>query len=829
MFSADDPNLFSIKDRAWESLSNVPGVHAVGIGAKVVAGVRTDEPAIVVFVVTKKPLDQLQADEVVPTEIEGVKTDVVQMSRPRLLARKPNISVKVDPKPAATGGGALITLTTDRDPPELGQVVVITVLITPVAPGKPPERFFYSFATNGKSKLAHVARSLAMGFDLDLPLTATNITDTLEINISPLDNPVHTIAVSCYVLLFDNDRYFKDYVRGGIRIQEGANGELGTLGCLATTAPTPQDPKGKVVAIANQHVVSSAAKYRSNLIPRRGADKNSITFKSLDGKPIMPHSIIYIGFFRNLDLVGDAFYTTAKDEALADIAKGVETAINKVALSGITAQQDLADATTVKVARTDGAGAYLQCAASGPEQPDLGVKLGAIVGIPAPFTHVLTLFGEVSSENYGIYVRINPGGARASFGSFVSPAKGQKLDAIAQAVAQSINRSVQSINTADPAANLTVNASPNGNKVTVTNAAQMECFTQSDVQVGQPDNSFGSPCSRCCSNRIGRVFDARFHLDIALIQLDPGIKYKPQIEGLGIVSGALTPSPLLKVQKRGFMSGVTSGEIVTFGVNGSILARPGEFTRFYRNVMVIESTTKDTDGQTFRPFLLPGDSGSAVVTMGPGPVKVVGFLFGGGDETSGLAVPIDQVIGGFSDVGLSFELAPGQDPNVAQTVPKPAIAFQGLDPEADVQIPGTDFNALGLGATALGDRLSEVESEIKATKLGHVYADVVRRHLSEVLALVNHNRKVAAVWQRSGGPELVNLILRALQFREERLPSEINGQPVADCLARIQMALTRYASPDFSMDLNRYAPALTRFSGMTYREMLDALQSESPE
>ena len=455
--------------------------------------------------------------------------------------------------------------------------------------------------------------------------------------------------------------------------------------------------------------------------------------------------------------------------------------------------------------------------------------MGAIVGIPAPLRHVLTLFGEVPSDTYGIYVRINPGGARASFGAFVSPAKKQNLNAIAEAVAKSINSVVQSINSADPAANLTVNASSNGHRVTVTNAAEMECFTQSDVQVGQPDNSFGSPCSRCCSNRIGRVLDAKFHLDIALIQLDAGIKYKPQIEGLGIVSGALAPSPLLKVQKRGFISGVTSGEIVTFGVNGFIAARPGEFTRYYRNVMVIESTTKDTGGQTFRPFLIPGDSGSAVVTMGPGPVKVVGFLFGGGDETSGLAVPIDQVISGFSDLGLSFELAPGQDPNVVQTVPKPAIAFQALDPEADVQIPGTDFNALGLGATALGERLSKVESEIKATRLGHEYADVVRRHFSEVLALVNNNRKVATVWQRSGGPELVNLILRAVQFRDERLPSEINGQPVADCLARIQMALTRYASPDFSIDLSRYVPAFTKFSGMTYREMLDALQSESPE
>ena len=184
MFSVDDPNLFRIKDRAWESLSKVPGVHAVGIGTKVVAGVRTDEPAIVVFVVTKKPLDELQADEVVPTEIEGVKTDVVQMSRPRLLARKPNISVKVDPNPI--GGGALVSLTTDRYPPDLGEVVVITVLVTPVAPGKPPMRIFASAPTNGKIKLAQIALQLELSFHLNLPFTATAVSASNQINISPI-------------------------------------------------------------------------------------------------------------------------------------------------------------------------------------------------------------------------------------------------------------------------------------------------------------------------------------------------------------------------------------------------------------------------------------------------------------------------------------------------------------------------------------------------------------------------------------------------------------------------------------------------------------------
>jgi hypothetical protein len=63
-----------VKERVEARLRAYPGVHAVGIGNKYVDGKPTDETSILVLVVKKKPLDELKPDEIVPAEIEGIKT-----------------------------------------------------------------------------------------------------------------------------------------------------------------------------------------------------------------------------------------------------------------------------------------------------------------------------------------------------------------------------------------------------------------------------------------------------------------------------------------------------------------------------------------------------------------------------------------------------------------------------------------------------------------------------------------------------------------------------------------------------------------------------------
>ena len=80
-----DPDYLEIKERAATRLLALPGVHAVGVGAKQVEGRRTEDVAIAVFVEHKRPLAEVPANERIPEEIEGVKTDVIEMPVPQTI------------------------------------------------------------------------------------------------------------------------------------------------------------------------------------------------------------------------------------------------------------------------------------------------------------------------------------------------------------------------------------------------------------------------------------------------------------------------------------------------------------------------------------------------------------------------------------------------------------------------------------------------------------------------------------------------------------------------------------------------------------------------
>src|SRR5262245_12279767 len=67
-----------IKRAVQGRLLGHPGVHSVGVGGKIVGGNQTSETAIIVYVVKKKPLSEVRLAEIIPSEIDGVKTDVVE-------------------------------------------------------------------------------------------------------------------------------------------------------------------------------------------------------------------------------------------------------------------------------------------------------------------------------------------------------------------------------------------------------------------------------------------------------------------------------------------------------------------------------------------------------------------------------------------------------------------------------------------------------------------------------------------------------------------------------------------------------------------------------
>jgi hypothetical protein len=100
-----DEKLLSIHKRAKERLFQIPGVHGVGIGPKEVGGRLTAEPAIKIVVLQKRPTADVPPGELIPPEIEGVKTDVVVSGRIRRRAALPSavFSQAIEGKLADTG------------------------------------------------------------------------------------------------------------------------------------------------------------------------------------------------------------------------------------------------------------------------------------------------------------------------------------------------------------------------------------------------------------------------------------------------------------------------------------------------------------------------------------------------------------------------------------------------------------------------------------------------------------------------------------------------------------------------------------------------------
>jgi len=83
--------LSEIKKEWRDELFRYPNVRSVGIGVKYVGGSSTSEPCVVVGVVEKKPLAELRLDDVVPRELDGVKTDVVVVGNIRKRILEPGV------------------------------------------------------------------------------------------------------------------------------------------------------------------------------------------------------------------------------------------------------------------------------------------------------------------------------------------------------------------------------------------------------------------------------------------------------------------------------------------------------------------------------------------------------------------------------------------------------------------------------------------------------------------------------------------------------------------------------------------------------------------
>jgi hypothetical protein len=782
----DFDRIRSVKKDAQARLRKIPGVHCVAIGPKIVAGKPTAEPVIVVFVTKKRPLTEIIPQEVIPPEIEGIKTDVVEEEIPRLLAgglpdeqQYPVLAggIQIQAGTKLSGKGTLGCIAKTKDPNP--KVVAITNQHVVTMWGQKHIGLVVYVSDDGHQVIIY--GSNIAGTRVECSVTVTPTGGGSAQNLGPFQQ-ITTAADTPFTIA--------SQLAIAINAASAPNATVQAVQVSISNSPaatlTIQPASGFDAQMACHAQIMWIDATSTKVITLQGNNATGlIVFARI---VVIPST----GDFQYLDI----FYQTVASDTLTSIANTIAGRINALGNPGVTAKGPATPSgTEVTISSgtnfianfdptdTEKAKVYYPMA----EDSDAKLKV-VITG------NVIDLSGNINGDNYGIYPNVNAGGQPATAGYFLQPANNTNAGAVTTQIVGLLTSK-------------SIHAQASGpQQITITGAEEVECVVSSDVRVGQPVNLFPPSYLHCFDRRIGRVLDASLDLDIALVQLDPGLQYKAEVVASPsnwVIAGVheITDDEAMLtylVKKRGRSTGATNGLIQYLHADGDI----GTETVFHRHY---------TDAIKMNCVNGEGDSGSAILNSAN---EVVGILFGGTGSIAH-ATPIRVITDAFN---ITIESA--TQANDVRTVPQLAATARAASAPAAFAAPvihmGIDWNQLRVA-----------EQELAATPSGADFLDAVRKHAPETQKLIIRNRKFAAVWQRSGGAQLLQAILRMPQFRHQLLPSAINGKPLIECLRAIQRALFRYASRDLSTDLASQVRFIETATALTYCELLASLQSRA--
>jgi hypothetical protein len=198
----------------------------------------------------------------------------------------------------------------------------------------------------------------------------------------------------------------------------------------------------------------------------------------------------------------------------------------------------------------------------------------------------------------------------------------------------------------------------------------------------------------------------------------------------------------------------------------------------------------------------------------------VGILFAGGKGSKiGVVSPIQPVLDAWTLI-VQTANAWGQDQIVPDNQMQASAAAIPATSAKEVAPPFTN---------TIMQHLRAVESQVKATPAGREYLDIARQHADEAQRMVNTNPRVATVWRRNWGPQIMQAAFSATSSPNRTLPAEIQGEPLTECLRKIYEVYLRYSSPEFAADLRALAPRLFDLAGLTYGQAIAMLGAWEPK
>lgn len=767
-----DDEYFAIKERAAAQLLKIPHVTAVGLGGRETGGRSTGEIAIKVFVDRKKPAGDVPAEERIPAAFEGVPTDVLEMGSVRRTELVPGVThpagmlPDINPYDPLRGG---VSLSVE------GKVGIGTIgcILRDKADGSAIYALTNHHVVAVKDKLSRSRRVSHPSLFEDLVFKFTP-GSAIGIVAEGVDEPIVDAAV---VRLDPGTRWLPCVTQAGF--------------LRGTHDLTLDDVRNNDYNVRKR---GAATKYTGGVIACIEGECLELSSETQIGKFVRKKNIFIRPHPVPSDPVPQAFFSYEGDSGSVLVNDNNEVV-------GLLYGSDKGTNPT-----TGGYGMALPIGSvlrrlKEVRKLDLEVAIATnpdptetneVQQVPFPAgAPTLTPVEQIAAGDHGHY-RPLAGGLQIMAHPMLGDANSATLGCIVTEIG---NEGAAYVLTSYGAVSAEGSIPPTG-----------------DTDVGQPNNH-GSQ-SGCCSNTVGEFSKggpAHGTPTAALVRLDDDQKWLAEIVHVGLIAGDAVASVDDHVVKHGAGSGLTGGVVVDVSPLPAGVLADAMLIRPHPN------PKKPTEDLHFSRFM---DRGAAIINRGN---KVVGVLYdevdipeGGRHVFHGVATPIGVILDALrAQAGVDVQVASATEmDHVRGASARVAIARDAATgPTIPVRVPRRARFAAPL---VLPDELSW-------SPRGQVFAAAWREHQSEIRDLIDHNRKVATVWHRSGGPALLQAVVRAFHSTAVTMPHSINGLPVAACLDRLAEALSRHGSSALRADLARVHSLLPPLGGLTYVEMLAAV------
>ena len=749
---------FAIKDRASRRLLALPHVNAVGLGGREKNGQPTGEIVLKVFVTRKKPAGDLPADDLIPASIEGVPTDVVEMGPLVRTAIVPGAKVPVPDQMDET-----YTM-----PLQVGVAIVVDAHTE----SEGTMGCLLRDRTDDTAVYALTNYHVAANDDGKLMLS-WRVLQRKEPEPSQLHEPFGTAAGGAEDHLRDAAVFRLDpamkwlpairdlgFVKGThtVTIAEAALQTYQVRKRGARSGVTG----GVVIAVGADG--STDGTYHHNAIAiRPNPDPASATQRMIFGD----HGDSGSAVINDSNEVVGLHYA-------ADVGDGLLLNGFSIPIAAVLAQFKAVEGLDLDVAVPDPALDLTEAAQTQTVPPVAGAPL-----LPAP---------QQIARGDAAYYRPIMAGSQLMPAPMLGAPNAATLGCI-----------VTDADDSDIAYALTCYDSLTANGTIPPTSA---------TALGQPDNH--SSISGCCSNTIAHFTTGgpdKGVPPVALVKLKDDQKWLPEILRIGVIPPNIPPqSTMSSVRKHGAETRLTGGQVIAVG--GLFGTLPSGVRA---DAIVIRPNPNPKQPNSDLCFSQRGDRGAVVVNDYN---QVLGLLYDeldipdaqGHHLIHGVAMPIQNVLDALKDgAGVEVTLAGANTVGEVQTTRSRTALPEALIAPAAGPPSGADEGGV---------------AAVPETVAGRWLAAAWATHQAELRRLIASNRKVAAIWHRSGGPALLQALARVFRIASARFPALVNGTPTGLSIDWLAKTFSRYGSQRLAHDLTLLRSFLPPVEGLSGHELL---------